>query len=80
KSEVDPVQIIFKRLQIYGLQVSLYEAEESQRALQELLEVLEPSKGKIMIDKVFPFDQVQEAFEHMRHGPMGKVIVGPIGE
>lgn len=80
KSEVDPVEIIFKRLQIHGLQVSMYEADESQRALKELLDVLEPSKGKILIDKIFPFDQVLEAFEHMRHGPMGKVIVGPIGE
>tara|TARA_B100000315_G_scaffold257042_1_gene304579 strand:- start:180 stop:1166 length:987 start_codon:yes stop_codon:yes gene_type:complete len=79
KSVVDPIEIIFKRLQIQGLQVSLYEAADSQRALKELLDVLEPSKGKILIDKIFPFGQVQEAFEHMRHGPMGKVIVGPIG-
>ncbi len=80
KSEISPIEIIFKRLQIYGLQVSLYSADESQIALKELLDVLEPSKGKIVIDKIFPFDQVHEAFEHMRHGTMGKVIVGPIGE
>ncbi|MBT7954899.1 MAG: zinc-binding alcohol dehydrogenase family protein [Rhodospirillaceae bacterium] len=80
KSEISPIEIIFKRLQIYGLQVSLYDADESQRALKELLGVLEPNKGKILIDKIFPFDQVHEAFEHMRHGTMGKVIVGPIGD
>ncbi len=80
QSAVDPVEIIFKRLQIHGLQVSLYKAEESQRAIKEMLKVLEPGKGKVLIGKIFPFDQVQEAFEHMRHGPMGKVIVGPIGD
>ncbi|MBT3553452.1 MAG: zinc-binding alcohol dehydrogenase family protein [Rhodospirillaceae bacterium] len=80
KCEIDPVPIIFKRLQINGMQVSLYEAAESQAAMNALLKVLEPGKVKILIDKVFPFDQVQEAFEHMRGGPMGKVIVGPIGE
>jgi NADPH2:quinone reductase len=80
KCEIDPVQMIFKRLQINGMQVSLYEAAESQRAMAGLLKVLAPGKVKILIDKVFPFSQVQEAFEHMREGPMGKVIVGPIGE
>jgi NADPH:quinone reductase len=80
KCEIDPVPIIFKRLQINGMQVSLYEAAESQAAMNALLKVLEPGKVKILIDKVFPFDQVLEAFEHMRGGPMGKVIVGPIGE
>jgi NADPH2:quinone reductase len=80
KSELDPVEIIFKRLQIHGLQVSLYEAEESQIAMKKMLDVLKPAKGNVLIDKIFPFEQVQEAFEHMRHGPMGKVIVGPIGE
>jgi len=78
KCEIDPVKIIFKRLQINGMQVSAYQAAESQRALKELLAVLEPGKSKILIDKVFPFDQVQEAFEHMRQGPMGKVVIGRI--
>lgn len=77
--EFSPVEIIFKRLQIHGMQVSLYQAAESQRALKELCAVLEPGKIKVAIDKIFPFEEVQEAFEYMRHGPMGKVLVGPIG-
>ena len=80
KCEIRPVEIIFKRLQIHGMQVSLYKAHESQRALKELLAVLEPNKIALAIDKIFPFEEVQEAFEHMRHGPIGKVLVGPINE
>jgi NADPH:quinone reductase len=75
---LDPVQMIFKRLQIHGMQVSLHEAPEMQRGMRELLQVLAPGRVRIPIDRVFPFDHVQEAFEHMRHGPMGKVIIGPI--
>ena len=60
--------------------MSLYKAHESQRALKELLAVLEPNKIALAIDKIFPFEEVQEAFEHMRHGPIGKVLVGPINE
>jgi NADPH2:quinone reductase len=78
--EINPVQIIFKRLQIHGMQVSMYKAVEAQQALKDLLKVLMPTKARLLIDKIFPFDQVQEAFEHMRRGPMGKVIVGPIGD
>ncbi len=80
KCEISPLDIIFKRLQFHGIQVSMYTADESQRALKELVAVLAPGKVKLAIDKIFPFGRVQEAFEHMRHGPMGKVVVGPIDE
>ncbi len=80
KCEVSPVDFIFKRLQVHGMQVSMYEAHESQRAWAEMSAVLAPGKVKLAIDKIFPFEQVQQAFEHMRQGPMGKVVVGPIDE
>ena len=78
--EISPVGIIFKRLQIHGMQVSMYKADESQRSLKELLAVLEPNKVALKIDKIFPFEEVQEAFEYMRYGPLGKVLIGPIDE
>ena len=80
RSEINPLEILFKRLQVHGIQVSMYTAEESRQAFDQLCSVLEPGKTRLLIDKIFPFAQVHEAFEHMRRGPMGKVVIGPIGE
>jgi hypothetical protein len=40
--------------------------------------MIQPLQARVCIDTVFPFVRVQEAFEHMRRGPMGKVLVGPM--
>jgi len=79
RCEINPMEIIFKRIQINGIQVSTYSEAESQQAFDELCQVLEPSKAKLPIDRIFPFEQVLEGFEYLRHGPMGKVLVGPMG-
>ncbi len=79
KSQIDPINIIFKRLQIHGIQVALYSDAGVQKAWSDLNKVIKPLNSKVAIDRIFPFDQVQEAFEHMRHGPLGKVLVGPMG-
>ena len=77
-SMIDPLDIIFKRVQVHGIQVSMFAEDNIQDVWADLCRVLEPTEGKVLIDKIFPFDQVQEAFEHMRHGPMGKVVIGPM--
>jgi len=80
RCEINPMEIIFKRLQIHGIQVSMQSEAESQQAFDALCQVLEPGKSKLPIDRIFPFEQVHEGFEYLRHGPMGKVLVGPVGE
>lgn len=78
KSEINVMQVLFKRLQIHGIQVGESTDEELKAQWHDIVETLQPGKIKVPIDRIFPFDQVQEAFEHMRQGPMGKVVVGPI--
>ena len=80
KCELNPLEILFKRLQIHGIQVSMYSEAESLRSFDALCRLLEPSKAKPLVDKEFPFQQVQEAFAYMRDGATGKVVVGPVGE
>jgi hypothetical protein len=58
----------------------MYSEAESQQAFDALCQVLGPGKTKLPIDKIFPFEQVHEEFEYVRHGPMGKVLGGPVGE
>jgi hypothetical protein len=58
----------------------MYSEAESQQAFDALCQVLGPGKTKLPIDKIFPFEQVHEEFEYLRHGPMGKFLGGPVGE
>lgn len=62
------------------IKVSMYSEAESQQALDALCQVLGPSETKLPIDKIFSFEQVHEGLEYLRHGPLGKVLVGPVGE
>jgi len=78
KSEIDPTKLIFKRLHVHGIQVAMYSDPGVREAWGCIYDLVKPIKAKVPIDKIFPFDQVHEAFEHMRRGPFGKVLVGPM--
>jgi hypothetical protein len=58
----------------------MYSDAESQQVFDALCQVLRLSKTKLPIDKIFPFEQVHEGLEYLRHGPLGKVLVGAVGE
>ncbi len=80
RCEINPLDLIFKRVQIHGIQVSMYSDAGVQKAWEDIYKVLKPLKAGVVIDKVFSFDQVHEAFDHLRRGPMGKVLVGPMNQ
>jgi NADPH2:quinone reductase len=75
---IDPTQLIFKRLALHGVQVALYGDAEVQRAWTAVCRTVDPTGRRVPIDRVFPFEEVPAAFEHLRRGAFGKVVVGPI--
>ena len=75
KSEVVLGQIIFKQTRIEGVQVGAWTPEGAQIAWAGIVEKLQASNQRPVIDKVFPFEQVQEAFARLDQGPLGKVLV-----
>jgi NADPH:quinone reductase-like Zn-dependent oxidoreductase len=75
---IDPTQLIFKRLALHGVQVALYSDEGVQRAWTEVCRAVAPTGRRVPIDRVFAFEDVPAAFEHLRRGAFGKVVVGPI--
>lgn len=77
-SEIVIGTFIFKRVHIVGIAVGGYTPPESQAAWKNIVAALGKAGTKPLVDKVFAFTQVQEAFEHMAKGPMGKVVVGPM--
>jgi NADPH:quinone reductase len=64
-----------RRLRIGAMALGYYTPEETRAAWHELLEIMQASGARPQIDRVFPFEQLPQAFEHLRRGPMGKVLV-----
>lgn len=77
RSCIDPTQLIFKRLQVHGILVAMYSDQGVREAWVRVLDRLRHGP-RVPIDSVFPFSDVPKAFERLRRGPMGKVVIGPI--
>ncbi len=77
-SEIEIAQLIFKRISIHGIHVGSYSPQETQEIWKKIVQCLDKTNAKPLIDHVYSFDQVQEAFAHLKEGAMGKILVGPM--
>jgi len=64
-----------RRLRIGAMALGYYTPEESRAAWQELLKTMARSGARPLVDRIFPFGQLPQAFERLADGPMGKVLV-----
>ena len=55
--------------------VGAYTPPESQAAWRAVLKLLAKVGARPLVDRVFPFDQLPQAFERLKAGPMGKVVL-----
>lgn len=67
--------LMFKRATVRGILVTEDDPSTAQRAWSEIVETLQRSSRKPVIDRVFPAQQVTEAFQHLRGNVFGKVVV-----
>lgn len=68
--------ILFSRwLRIGAMALSLYTPAEHRAAWHDLLEILARSGARPLVDRVFAFEELPQAFERLASGPMGKVVV-----
>lgn len=77
-SEINPLSLLFERREIHGIHVGDFTEAEAREAWEKMTALFAPRQVRPVIDRIFPFDQVQEAFEYMKGGPMGKVVIGPV--
>ena len=77
--EFNTASLFFRRIHIRGVGVYDYSAAEAQEAWSRIVEALARSGARPQVDEVFSFSALPEAFERLKAGPMGKVIVR-IGE
>jgi NADPH2:quinone reductase len=71
--------LFFRRLRLGGVAVGAYTPAESQQAWAQLLEVLRQAGARPLIDHVFAFEELPKAFERLKKGPMGKVLIKVAG-
>jgi NADPH2:quinone reductase len=67
--------LFFRRIRMGGVAVGANTNAESRAAWQQTLALLSRSNARPLVDSIFPFDQLPQAFARMAAGPMGKVIV-----
>jgi NADPH2:quinone reductase len=67
--------LFFKRLRVGGVSVGAYTAAESQAAWAEILRLLGKTGARPIVDSVREFARLKEAFERLKQGPMGKVLI-----
>ena len=64
-----------RRVRIGAMALGYYTPEETHAAWQEVLLQLARSGARPLVDRVFPFDQLPQALQHLAEGPMGKVLL-----
>ena len=67
--------LFFRRLRLGGVNVGAPTARESQEVWRKVLDLLGRTGARPLVDQIFPFDQLPDAFERLREGPMGKVVL-----
>ncbi len=67
--------LFFRRIRLGGVAVSAWTNAESRVAWQEVLSLLARSGARPQVDRIFPFEQLPQAFERLDQGPMGKVLL-----
>ena len=75
KSEITLGLLIHKNLRLQGLSVSAFAPHEAREAWNAILECYGRSSKRPLISRIFPMEEVQDAFEHLQAGPLGKVLV-----
>lgn len=67
--------LFFRRIQIRGVGVYTYSAVEAREAWGLIVEAMARTGDGPLIDSVFPFEQLPQAFARLREGPLGKVLL-----
>jgi len=67
--------LFFRRNRIGGVTVADYTSEAAQANWKEIVRRLNELGKRPVVDLVFPFLDVKEAFARLAKGPMGKVLV-----
>jgi NADPH2:quinone reductase len=77
--EFNTATLFFRRNRIGGVAVSDYTPATAQEAWKQIVNRLDATGKRPVVDRVFPFEEVKSAFARLANGPMGKVLVWVAG-
>jgi NADPH2:quinone reductase len=77
--EFNTASLFFRRNRIGGVTVADYSAQAATVCWKQVVERLDRLGKRPVVDSVFPFADVKQAFARLGEGPMGKVLV-KVGE
>lgn len=73
--EFNTASLFFRRLRIGGVAVGSYTPGESREAWKRIVGVLDSGGARPLVDQVFAFEELPKAFERLKEGPMGKILL-----
>ena len=71
----NPSTLFFRRLRLGGVAVATFNDLEMQAAWSRIVGILDQAKARPVIDHVFDFASLPAAFDRLKAGPMGKVVL-----
>jgi NADPH2:quinone reductase len=76
--QFNTASLFFRRIRIGGVAVGAYTNPESHHAWKESVALLNKTGARPLIDEIFPFEKLPDAFAKLAKGPMGKVLISGI--
>ena len=73
--EFNTATLFFRRIRMGGVAVGAFTNAESRAGWQEVLRLMAYAGARPLIDSVFPFEEIKQAFARLAQGPMGKVLL-----
>jgi NADPH2:quinone reductase len=77
--EFNTASLFFRRNRVGGVAVSDYSPSDAQATWKEIVARLRAMGKRPIIDQVYPFAEVKQAFARLAQGPLGKVVVRVAG-
>jgi len=77
--EFNTASLFFRRNRIGGVAVSDFSPESAQTAWKEIVRRVDALGKRPVVDRVFPFTDVRDAFTRLAQGPLGKVVIRVAG-
>jgi NADPH2:quinone reductase len=73
--QFNTASLFFRRIRMGGVHVGAYSSDESRSAWARIVELMNRAGAKPLVDSIYAFEQLPQAFERLQEGPMGKVLL-----
>ena len=73
--EFNTATLLFRRNRLGGVAVGDYTPETARKTWELIVSALATTGRRPVVDRVFAFEELKQAFARLEQGPMGKVIV-----